>query len=543
MLPTPPQQQTPELLPEEKPPQISPPAPIIPQEVPDTNDTFTVTGFEFDGNTVFSDEELAKVTKEFQGNITFAQLLQVASRVTEFYVKNGYTTSGAYIPAAQTLTGRVGTFKIQIVEGSLENINITGLRRLNSNYVRSRIAIATSKPLNINRLQEALQLLQLDPLIERVSAELSAGTRPGTNLLVVKIKEADSFQTKVSIDNSRNPSVGSFRRGVEITQANLLGMGDGLSVTYNNTDGSNAVDASYTLPINPRNGTLSFSYSTTKSNVIEEPFDKLDIEANSRTYEVTLRQPIVRNATPKGTQELAVGLTASRRESDTSLLGIDYPVSLGADAEGKTRISAIRFFQEWTQRRPQEVLAARSQFSLGVDAFNATVNDQGPDSRFFTWRGQMLWLRLLGSQNSDPRITPRLFIRSDVQLASTNLLPLEQFGLGGISSVRGYRQDALLTDNGVLISTELQWPIYSTPNRQNILQIIPFVDFGTTWNSSNRDAPNPNTLVSVGLGLQWLMGNNFKARLDYGIPLVDINSEKKTWQENGLYFSVQYNLF
>jgi hemolysin activation/secretion protein len=155
----------------------------------------------------------------------------------------------------------------------------------------------------------------------------------------------------------------------------------------------------------------------------------------------------------------------------------------------------------------------------------------------------MLWLRLLGSQNSDPRVTPRLFIRSDVQLSSTELLPLEQFGLGGISSVRGYRQDALLTDNGVLISTELQWPIYSTPNRQNILQIIPFVDFGTTWNSSNQDAPNPNTLVSVGLGLQWLMGDNFKARLDYGIPLVDINSGEKTWQENGLYFSVQYNPF
>ena len=543
VLPTPPQQQTPELLPEEKPPEISPP-PIIPQELPSTIDTYTVTNFEFEGNTAFSDEELAKVTDEFKGKITFAQLLQAASKVTDFYVKNGYTTSGAYIPALQTIRQGVGTVRILILEGSLESINITGLRRLNSNYVRSRVALATFKPLNINRLQEALQLLQLDPLIESVSAELSAGTKPGSNLLAIKIKEADSFSTKLTLDNSRSSSVGSFRRGVEITQANLLGLGDGLSVAYNNTDGSNAVDASYTLPINPRNGTLSFSYSATKSNVIESPFDELDIKANSRTYEATLRQPIVRNVTSRGTQqELTVGLTASRRESDTSLLGIDFPLSLGADVRGRTRISAIRFFQEWTQRSPQQVLAARSQFSLGLSAFNATVNEERPDSRFFAWRGQLLWLRLFGSQKSDPRVTPRLLIRSDVQLSSTDLVPLEQFGLGGISSVRGYRQDALLSDNGVLISTELQWPIYNTPNRQNILQLIPFVDFGTAWNSSNRDVSNPNTLVSVGLGLQWQMGARFRVRLDYGLPLVDINSRKKTWQENGLYFSVQYNLF
>ncbi|WP_242040886.1 ShlB/FhaC/HecB family hemolysin secretion/activation protein [Coleofasciculus sp. FACHB-1120] len=491
----------------------------------------TVEKFEFIGNTAFSSEKLAEITKPFTNRpISFAELLQARTAVTEFYVNQGYITSGALIPANQTIQGGVVT--IQVVEGGLEDIKISGTRRLNSNYVRSRLAVATSKPLNRERLLEALQLLQLDPLIANLSAELSAGTRPGFSLLEVRITEAKTFSTQIGIDNGRSPSVGSFRRRLQVNQANLFGLGDGLSLAYSNTDGSDSFDTSYTLPINPYNGTLSVSYGTTSSDVIEPPFDRLDIYAASRYYELTLSQPIVQ--TP--TQEFTVGLTASRRESETSLLEIPFPLSAGADDEGRTRISALRFFQEWTQTGTRQVIALRSQFNIGLDAFDATINESGPDSRFYSWQGQAQWVRLFAPETL-------LLVRGNVQLADRTLVPLEQFGLGGLESVRGYRQDALLTDNGVLLSAELQYPVLRVPQVQGVLQIIPFVDFGTAWNSSGTEDPGPNKLLSVGLGLQWRQSPRFSARLDWGIPLVNLSSRERTWQENGLYFSVQYNPF
>lgn len=75
----------------------------------------------------------------------------------------------------------------------------------------------------------------------------------------------------------------------------------------------------------------------------------------------------------------------------------DRPASapiVGVDAEGKTRVSALRFLQEWTRRSEKQVLAARSQFSFGIDAFGASLRPDGkePDSRFFTWRGQGQWV-------------------------------------------------------------------------------------------------------------------------------------------------------
>ena len=519
-----------------EPPEFSPTTPETP-ETPegDTSEQITVNQFEFIGNTAFSDEKLAEVTAEFTNRpITFAELLNARTAVTQLYVNNGYATSGAFIPP-QPLTQ--DTVTIEIVEGGLEEIQVNGLRRLRPGYVRSRIAVANPKPLNVPHLLESLRLLQLDPLIENVSAELSTGSGPGTSLVIVDVIEANTWSYQLFANNGRSPSVGSFRRGASITQANLLGFGDGATLSYTNTDGSDEIEFNYTLPVNPRNGTVSFSFSNTSSEIIEDPFNLLDIQSDSTSFDLTFRQPLLE--TP--TKEFALGLTASRRNTQTVFLEdvvgerVGFP-SLGADEDGEIRVSALRFFQEWTQRGASEVFALRSQFNLGLGIFDATVNDDEPDSLFFSWRGQAQWVRLLAPDTL-------LVLRGDLQLAAQDLLPVEQIGLGGLGSVRGYRQDIRLTDNGAFASAEVRVPILRIPEWDGILQVTPFVDVGTTWNNGDIDDPDPSSLASLGLGLQWQQGDRITARLDWGIPLISVDSEDDTWQENGVYFSITINPF
>ena len=510
---------------------LQPSAPAQPEELPNIPGTIKVDRFEVVGSTVFSKQELDAVLKDFVGRpLTFSQLLQARSAVSQLYISKGYITSGALIPL-QTLSGSV--VRILVIEGKLESINVVGTRRLNSNYIRSRLALATRGPLNEKRLLEALQLLQLSGQIENISAQLQAGSRAGFNLLLVRVKEARTFQASIFTDNSRSPSVGSWRRGAQIREANLLGLGDSASLIYTNTQGSNAVDLSYTLPVNSRNGTVSFQLSRSKSNIVEPPFDALDIEASSRSYELTYRQPIVQ--TPR--TEIAIGIGAGRRESDTSLLGEDFPLSPGADARGRTRVSALRLFQDFTQRGERDVLAARSQFSLGVGAFGANVSSSEPDGQFLAWRGQLQYVRLLAPQML-------LVVRSDVQLAGGELLPIEQFGLGGPDTVRGYRQDVLLADSGIFGSAELRYPILRTGDKKGVLQVTPFVDFGNVWTTGGEKAAiEANTLLSAGLGLRWQYGERWTARGGWGIPLINFKSGDRTWQERGLYFSVEFKPF
>ncbi|GAB4183079.1 MAG: ShlB/FhaC/HecB family hemolysin secretion/activation protein [Coleofasciculaceae cyanobacterium] len=537
-------------LPRQPPPDqlLSPPTPELspsestPEEAPAT---LIVEQFQFEGNTVFSDAQLAETLNDYIGRrISFAELLQARSEITKLYVEKGYTTSGAIIPQQKISNPDSAIVTIQVVEGRLERINVTGTRRLRPSYISSRLALAQTQPLNVNSLLEKLQLLQLDPVIENLSADLQAGTRPGANILQVQVTEADTFHPNLVLDNLRSPIVGSFRRRIVLNEANLLGFGDALSLGYTNTDGSNGGDFNYTFPVSPDDSKLSFAFGITDSKVIERPFDALGISSKYRYYELTFSHPVIR--TP--TQELALGLAFSHQRSQT-FLSIDdigpfpltgpFPLAPGADDEGRTRVSALRFIQEWTKRSNQEVLALRSQFSLGLNILGATIDDDGePDSRFLAWRGQGQWARLLARDTL-------LLVKTDVQLSDSRLLGLEQFGIGGQESVRGYRQDYLLQDNGFLASAEVRLPILRVPEVRGLLQVAPFIDVGTAWN--NAGAPKvpgiPNTLVGTGLGLLWRQGDNLTIRLDFGIPLVSIALGGDTWQENGVYFSINYTPF
>ena len=143
-------------------------------------------------------------------------------------------------------------------------------------------------------------------------------------------------------------------------------------------------------------------------------------------------------------------------------------------------------------------------------------------------------MRLLGKDSL-------FFLRGDVQLAADRLLSSDQFGLGGSQTVRGYRQDALLRDNGALISAEARFPIIRF-GENSLVQITPFLEAGTAWNFDGSQRGD-DVLVGTGFGLLWEQNDDLSVRVDWGIPLIDVDSSSNSLQDNGIYLSVRYNLF
>lgn len=496
----------------------------------DVPEQIIVKEFDVVGSSIFSKQELATAVKPYRNRpLTLPELFQARSIITKLYTDKGYVNSGAYIPPQELDDG---TVKIAILEGKLEGINVSGTDRLTPKYISSRIETAAGKPVNVESLLAALQLLRLDPLINNVSAELSAGIQPGTSLLDIQVEEADVFNLSTSFNNKKSPSVGSNQRSASFNHGNLLGLGDKFNFTFSNTSGSNSFDFAYSLPVNSKNGTINAAYGSNANDVVEDPFNELDIQSESRYYELNLRQPLVL----KPNQELAMGLSFSRSESETSLQNDKtFDLSRGSDENGETKISALRFFQEYVNRDDKKVLAFRSQFSVGIDVFNATSNDDAPDSTFFAWRGQSQWVRRLDEDFL-------FLLRGDVQVAGGALVPLEQFRVGGVNSARAYRQDLSLGDSGIFGSAELRIPVLRFRKVDGLVQIAPFFDIGTLWNTDDVEIANA-TLPSLGLGLNFAMGDRFNARLDYGIPLIDIETQGDSLQEDGFHFSVDYSFF
>lgn len=517
----PPWQQSPPQ-PETSPPQAAPPPTTPP-----------IQKVEITGSTVFGPSDFRPIVQSIQGRaVTQQEIVQVADAITQLYLNRGYITSRA-IPIAGT--GAEGIVQIQVIEGSLERIDIEGTRRLNPAYIRRRIERGAGTPLNSSKLEDQLRLLRIDPLFTNVEASLRAGDKLGQSILTVRVTEAKPVSGSVGIDNYSPPSVGSERLGTTLNYSNLTGIGDQLSGSYyrTTTGGAETYSFTYQAPVNPLNGTLQFRTEQNRNEVTQSPFDELGIRGKSSLYEFNYRQPIVR--TPR--EEFALSLGFSYQSGQTFLFDdVPTPFVIGVDAEGNSRTSVIKFAQDYIKRDPRGAWALRSQFNFGTNLFNATQNAGSiPDGQFFSWQGQVQRVQQLSPGQV-------LIAVADIQLTPDGLLPSQQFVIGGGQSVRGFRQNVRSGDNGFRFSLEDRIALLRDASGTPTLQLAPFADIGKVWNVSDNPNPLPKqTLIaSVGLGVLWQPLPRLNLRLDYGIPLVRLRDRGSSLQDSGFHFSLNY---
>jgi hemolysin activation/secretion protein len=516
---------------EEEPPLESPSS--MPEPAPVPIPEITVQRIEVTGSTVFEQSQLNPILQQYEGrSLSSEELEGVADAITQLYLNQGYLTSRAVV--LQGMTN--GVVEIRVIEGSLEKIEVEGTQRLNPDYVRSRVQLGAGTPLNTSKLEEQLRLLRANPLFENVEASLKAGTQLGKSIVVVRVTEANPIEARVSVDNYSPPSVGSERLGVSFRDRNLTGIGDELAASYyhTTTSGADVLDLSYRLPLNAKDGTLQLRVAPSRNRVTQSPLDALDIRGKSQLYEISYRQPLVRS--PR--EELAVSVGFAYQDGQTFTFAGPTPFGIGPEADGTSRTSVIKLGQEYVRRDVQGAWAVRSQFNIGTGLLNATTNpDPIPDGQFFSWLGQVQRVQVLNPDNF-------LILQADVQLTPDSLLPSQQFVIGGGQSLRGYRQNVRAGDNGIRFSVEDRITLERNEAGEATFQLAPFFDMGGVWNVSD----NPNQLqrqrflAGVGVGLIWQPLPKLNLRLDYGLPLVNLDDRGTNAQDDGFYFSVDYKL-
>jgi hemolysin activation/secretion protein len=476
---------------------------------------------------VLSAEEISTATAPYTGRAVSQEDLEALRlALTLLYVDKGYINSGLILPD-QTIRDGVVTY--QAVEGRLTGIEVEGSRWFRSGYLERRLALGAGPPLNANALQERFQLLLEDERIRRLNGELSPGLRPGEAVLKVRVEESAPYRAFAEVNNHQSPSVGAERVVVSGEHQNLSGNGDLLRLQYGRSEGLDPLlDLKYTLPITARDTTLSLQYRKNTFAVVEEPFNQLDIRSKSEIYGISLRHPLYRTLRT----ELAVEGIAEKLSNRTFLLGQPFTLSPGAEG-GESVVSALRFAQEAIHRTAEHLVAARSRFSVGVDALGATVNSapDAPSGKFFAWLGQFQWVRRLPFRDG------QAILRADTQLAESRLLVLEQFAVGGRYTVRGYRENTLVRDNALVLSLEGRFPVVRRTSPADYLELASFVDYGRGW---NKHEGNRTSLSSAGVGLRWGAAISPRVRtqleLYWAHPFRDIPSPEDDLQDKGVHF-------
>lgn len=527
--------------PEQTLPPLSPPSTEQTQRLPLLH--VHVREIRVTGSTIFAPEELAQITAPYKREVTSIDLEELRLALTREYVKRGYVTSGVIIPD-QTVTD--GVITLQALEGTLANVEVEGTRWFRSQYIADRLTQGVGPPVNREALAERLQLLQQEGNIRRLDAALRPGVRLGESILSVRVEEAPPYSLLLGFNNYQSPTIGAEHGLVSAVWRSLTGRGDPFSVTYGLSSGVQPqIDTSYSLPLNAHETRISLRFRKNDFSVVEAPFDALDVESESEIYAITLRHPFIRTLR----REFALSLIGEHLRNKTFLLGEPFSFSEGAQ-NGKSVVSALRVALEWTERSQQQALAARSQFSVGVDVLDATNNSSRiADGQFFSWLGQFQWARRWNLRNL------QTIFRLDVQLTDAPLLSLEQLAVGGRYSVRGYRENQLVRDNGIISSLEARVPLLRQPTRwATTLELAPFVDVGRAWNKKGSTS-HPDTIASIGLGLRWATSLAYPLFPSYsleltpqfevywGHPLHDVETSGGDVQDEGVHLQLLLAVF
>jgi hemolysin activation/secretion protein len=420
---------------------------------------------------------------------------------------------------------------IEVVEGTLAKIDVSTDGRYRPERLRNRIERHAQGPVNVGQLERGLARLQEDERIASVAARLLPSEERGRSDLEVRVHEAPPYALGLELSNYEVPSIGAYRTRLDAAYLNVLGYGDTVSTTLSFTEGLQEIEASYEVPLNAAGTTVGVFTDQIWSDVVEDSLEDLDIESRSWTAGLSLRHPVFEGESHR----VELFGTAERRYSKSLLLGSGFSFSEGPE-DGESNVTVLRFGQEWSMRQKRQVFVARSVLSWGNGELGATTHsDTGvPDSRFLAWLAQLQWAQRFAWLDT------LLIARVDGQLTNDALLGLEQFAIGGHATVRGYRENQVVRDQGLVTSLEVRVPLWKTVEGQPILQLAPFFDYGYSWNQ-DRPTPGPNQLPSVGVGLRWAVTRFAQAEIYWGHNLNGALGSGDL-QDHGVSFAVRVSL-
>jgi hemolysin activation/secretion protein len=490
--------------------------------------------FRFVGNTVISTEQLQAVATAYQGReITDAELQDLRRKLTALYTDAGYIASGIVIPDQDIVDGVV---TLQAVEGRLGQVQMTGVRQFDEEFLRNWITSGIDAPIRARQLEEHLLTMLQDPAIAGLKPQLIVGDAGGTSVLRVDVTEARQYGARIGVANDRSPALGGTRGELELLARNLLGRGDFTSVSLEASQGLQVVDARTDVPLNVHGTRLQFRFADYDSRVTEKPLDVLNIESETRIVELGLQQTLYRGLR----RTIAAGVSLDGRDSDSFLDGIPFSFSPGAE-RGRVHVRAARFRLSWLERGERDVFSVQALLSAGLDLLNATVHDDTrPDSEFLTGLLATQWLHAFGGPWG------QLYSRFQIQKSGDSLLPLEKMAIGGTRSVRGYRRARLIRDSAWDASIEYRVPLVNIPipgvsaDGEGRFSAVVFVDAGRAWNEDNgRDFGN-RSLIGAGPGLRWDVSRSLRAEFYWAGATRNLHFVEKDMQDRGLHFQVEY---
>ncbi|WP_438853255.1 ShlB/FhaC/HecB family hemolysin secretion/activation protein, partial [Brevundimonas nasdae] len=390
------------------------------------------------------------------------------------------------------------------------------------------------------------RLLAADPAIRTINANLRPGGGPGEAALDLTVVPQNRYDVYGSFANDRSPAVGGERLAIGGFIRNLLAPADVLSAELGTTHGLKDGFAGYVTPFLSPRTTLSVRGSFNNAAVIDSALVPLNIKSRDRAGEIGITQKLIDEPlTPAAVsgnwiaaRTLSAGISIAHRRSQSFLFGEPFSFSPGF-VNGHSHYTAIRLNGDYISRSVRRVMAASLTVTGGLGGTHSDIPDVPTPKRNF--------IVLLAQLNGAQRLNQRgleLRARLTAQYANSVLYAGERLSVGGEQTVRGYRENLLLADRGIIASLELMQPLMLTqprPGSRFAWGSFAISAFTEGAYVGNVDVPNPDKrgIYSVGSALSWTPSDALVARISYGAALVHVHpSGHRDLQDRGINFRI-----
>lgn len=192
--------------------------------------TFEVKRYDVAGNTLLPLDTVEQVFTNAVGtNVTLQQIQKALGELQLAYRERGFVTAAVSLPQQQ-LTNAV--IKVQVTEGVLTDIRVTGNRWFSSNNViRTLPSLATNTQLNGRVFQRELDLANQNR-DRQIYPTIGPGPEPGTSALTLRVKDRLPLHGRLDVNNYNTPGTPDWRVNASLSYANLWQREHQLGISY-----------------------------------------------------------------------------------------------------------------------------------------------------------------------------------------------------------------------------------------------------------------------------------------------------------------------
>lgn len=493
--------------------------------------SFFVRTIQIQGNTLLPENELTVLVAPLAGQErTLQDLVQAADAVQQVYRKAGYGGVVAFVPEQALMDGNI---VIQVLEGKIANIQISDNKRYDeANVLRSLPHLQKGETPSVRDIDRNIQMANENPAKD-LRVALLAGAKPGEIDADIKVAEERPLRLLFGADSAGTPDTGNFRTNVGVQHANLWNRDHigtfQFQTSPTDPDKVQVYSVGYRLPFYSHFAALDAFYAHSNVDNVTTTTPAGPLGFTGRGHVAGFRANRFLPRLGEYDQRLVFGWDWRRFDNSCTVFG----ANCGGPASTDVSIAPLSLGYAGQKGGPGFSWGVNTNLSGNVAGSSETTFGlvrPDADKHYFVWR-------FFAFSNLALPAGFGMSARVSAQYSPHALVPGEQFGIGGggsamggLISVRGYREREVVGDYGTSFNLEGLGPDIAKFVKSESVSLRPLVFFDFGWAGNNHNMycnvdGTSCTLAGVGGGIRFAIGKQLFGRLDFGHALIDGNQK------------------